>query len=285
MSEREEADWVEEHLMPTPTATYGLQGRTFLVTGGSRGLGYAVARVLAADGAAVAICGRDTQSLDRASSELQKDFNAEVITGALDILAPDELEDFTRHAGLALGGLDGVVANIGGKRGGGLLDSTREDWQTTWELNGGHAVRTVRSALDSLRPGSSVVIVSSISGWKPRFPAQYGAAKASEIYLAGALSQELAPYRTRVNTVSPGSILLPGKSWDRLRQRDPETYAAYAERNPSGRLLNADEVAQVVAFLLSPASRAVNGAHIPADGGQPQAGLGAPLSKLGGEPG
>lgn len=102
----------------------------------------------------------------------------------------------------------------------------------------------------------------------------YGAAKASEIYLAGALCQELAPYGVRVNTVSPGSILLPGKSWDRLRLRDPETYEAYAERNPNGRLLHAEEVAQVIAFLLSPASAAVNGAHIPVDGGQPQAGLG-----------
>ncbi|MFE7108854.1 SDR family NAD(P)-dependent oxidoreductase [Streptomyces sp. NPDC057575] len=135
----------------------------------------------------------------------------------------------------------------------------------------GHAVR---SALDSLRPGGSVVIVASISGWKPRFPAQYGAAKASEVYLTGALCQELAPYEVRVNTVSPGSILLEGKSWDRLRRRDPATYEAYAERNPNGRLLNADEVAQVIAFLLSPASGAVNGAHIPVDGGQPQAGLG-----------
>ncbi|MEV0490529.1 SDR family oxidoreductase [Streptomyces atratus] len=137
--------------------------------------------------------------------------SAQVVAGSVDVLAPDELEDFTRHAGSVLGGLDGLVANIGGKRGGGLLDSTREDWQATWDLNGGHAVRTVRSAPDSLRPGSSVVIVASISGWKPRFPAQYGAAKASEIYLAGALCQDLAPYGIRVNTVSPGSG--PAGAW------------------------------------------------------------------------
>ncbi|MFB7549808.1 SDR family NAD(P)-dependent oxidoreductase [Streptomyces sp. NPDC056154] len=271
MEEREESD---ERLTAAPAVTYGLRGKSFLVTGGSRGLGYAVTRRLAAEGASIAMCGRDADTLARTSCELRTDFDAQVVTGAVDILAPDELEDFTRQAGRELGGLDGLVANIGGKRGGGLLDSTREDWQTTWELNGGHAVRTVRAALDSLRPGGSVVIVASISGWKPRFPAQYGAAKASEIYLAGALCQELAPYRVRVNTVSPGSILLPGKSWDRLRRRDPATYKAYAGRNPNGRLLNADEVARVIAFLLSPASVAVNGAHIPVDGGQPQAGLG-----------
>jgi 3-oxoacyl-[acyl-carrier protein] reductase len=270
MDQREEA---EASAVAAPAVAYGLRGKSFLVTGGSRGLGYAVARLLAAEGASVAICGRDPDTLAQASSELRKDFDAQVVAGSVDVLKPDELEDFTRHAGSVLGGLDGLVANIGGKRGGGLLDSTREDWQATWDLNGGHVVRTVRSALDSLRPGSSVVIIASISGWKPRFPAQYGAAKASEIYLAGALCQELAPYGVRVNTVSPGSILLPGKSWDRLRQRDPEAYEAYAERNPSGRLLNAEEVARVVTFLLSPASGAVNGAHIPVDGGQPQAGL------------
>ncbi|MER5715004.1 SDR family oxidoreductase [Streptomyces sp. NPDC002132] len=276
--QREEA---MESAATAPDVTYGLRGRSFLVTGGSKGLGYATARLLAAEGASLAICGRDPDSLARVSSELREDFDARVVTGSVDVLAPDELEDFTRQAGSELRGLDGLVANIGGKRGGGLLDSTRDDWQVTWELNGGHAVRTVRSALESLRPGSSVVIVASISGWKPRFPAQYGAAKASEIYLAGALCQELAPYGVRVNTVSPGSILLPGKSWDRLRRRDPEAYEAYAKRNPAARLLNAEEVARVIAFLLSPASGAVNGAHIPVDGGQPQAGLGTPPDRRG----
>ncbi|MFE2374136.1 SDR family NAD(P)-dependent oxidoreductase [Streptomyces sp. NPDC059398] len=271
MEEREEP---AGNAAAVPAVTYGLSGRSILVTGGSRGLGYAIARLLAAEGASLAICGRDPGTLDQVSSELDRDFGAPVVTGCVDVLAHGELEDFTRRAGSELGGLDGLVANIGGKRGGGVLDSTREDWQDTWELNGGHAVRTVRAALGCLRPGSSVVMVASISGWKPRFPAQYGAAKASEIYLAGALCQELAPYGVRVNTVSPGSILLPGKSWDRLSRRDPETYAAYAERNPSGRLLEADEVARVIGFLLSPAAGAVNGAHIPVDGGQPQAGLG-----------
>ncbi|MER6153190.1 SDR family NAD(P)-dependent oxidoreductase [Streptomyces hirsutus] len=257
-----------------PAVTYGLRGRTFLVTGGSRGLGLAVAHLLAAEGASVAVCGRDAEQLARAAAELEREGAARVLTGAVDVLAPDALEDFTGEAGRAFGGLDGLVANVGGKRGGGLLDSTREDWQTTWELNGGHAVRAVRAGLPHFRPGSSAVLVSSISGWKPRFPAQYGAAKSAEIYLAGALCQELAPHRVRVNTVSPGSILLPGKSWDRLRLRDPQAYAAYAERNPSGRLLHAEEVARVIVFLLSPASGAVNGAHVPVDGGQPQAGLG-----------
>ncbi|MFF8638761.1 SDR family NAD(P)-dependent oxidoreductase [Streptomyces pilosus] len=257
-----------------PAVTYGLRGRTCLVTGGSRGLGFAVARLLAAEGASIALCGRDGERLASASAELEREGATRVMTGTLDVLAPDELEDFTDEVGQAFAGLDGLVANVGGKRGGGLLESTREDWQTTWELNGGHAVRAVRAGLPHFRAGSSVVLVSSISGWKPRFPAQYGAAKSAEIYLAGALCQELAPQRVRVNTVSPGSILLPGKSWDRLRRRDPQAYQAYAERNPSGRLLNAEEVARVIAFLLSPASGAVNGAHVPVDGGQPQAGLG-----------
>ena len=234
-----------------PSVSYGLQGRKFVVTGGSRGLGFATARLLAAEGASVAICGRDTARLERAAAELEQEYEAQVFTATVDVLATDELENFTDEAGRVFAGLDGLVANVGGKRGAGLLDSTREDWQTTWELNGGHAVRAVRAALPHLRAGGSVVLVSSISGWKPRFPAQYGAAKAAEIYLAGALCQELAPQQVRVNTVSPGSILLPGKSWDRLRLRDPAAFAAYAERNPSGRLLNAEEVARVIAFLLS----------------------------------
>jgi 3-oxoacyl-[acyl-carrier protein] reductase len=134
-----------------------------------------------------------------------------------------------------------------------------------------HAVRAIRAAVPHRRGrgGGSVVTIASISGWKPGPRAQYGAAKAAEIFLAGALAWELGPDRIRVNTVSPGSTLFPGGGWERFRATQPEQFAAFERREfPWGRLGIAEEIADVVTFLLSERANWINGANIPVDGAQ-----------------
>ena len=119
------------------------------------------------------------------------------------------------------------------------------------------------------RGGGSVVTISSISGWKPAPRAQYGAAKAGEIFLAGALALELGPKRIRVNTVSPGSIMFPGGGWAARREREPEAFGAFESRElPWGRLGTPEEIADVVTFVLSERASWVNGANIAVDGAQ-----------------
>ena len=114
-----------------------------------------------------------------------------------------------------------------------------------------------------------MVTIASISGWKPGPRAQYGAAKAGEIFLAGALAWELAPERIRVNTVSPGSTLFPGGGWERFRDANPKRFAEFERREfPWGRLGRAEEIADVVAFVLSERASWINGANIPVDGAQ-----------------
>jgi 3-oxoacyl-[acyl-carrier protein] reductase len=137
-------------------------------------------------------------------------------------------------------------------------------------------VRAARAAVPHLRArgGGCIIIISSISGWKPAPFAQYGSAKAAEIFLSGALAQELAPYRIRANTVCPGSILFPGGGWARRQQSDPEGFGKFArEEFPFGRLGTAEEVARVIVFVASPAGNWINGAMIPVDGGQQQPGM------------
>jgi len=169
------------------------------------------------------------------------------------------------------GGHELVVADVGGSSGRGLLASTPADWLRTFDLNLFHAVRLIRAAVPHLSAagGGSAVIISSISGSKRAPTAQYGAAKAAEIFLAGALALELAPHKIRVNTVSPGSILFGGGGWERFRTDNPERFAEFEQREfPWHRLGTPDEVADVVAFVLSDRAAWINGANIPVDGGQ-----------------
>lgn len=248
-----------------------LNNKIALVTGGSRGIGRSIALRLAEEGCRVAICGRSPAHLKRTLSDLQG-LGVPASTTTADVTQPGEVERFVEESAVNLGGVDLLVANVGGSVGGGLLTATAEDWQKTFDLNVFNAVRAIQSAVPHmhLRGGGSVLIISSISGWKPtRNNAQYATAKAAEIHLAPVLAQELAAYRIRVNTLSPGSVMVADGGWDQFRTEHPETFAQFETHEfPWGRLANPEEIADVAVFLLSERSRWVNGANIPVDGAQ-----------------
>ena len=255
-----------------------LAGRAALITGGSAGLGRAMALALAGEGCHVAIAARTRARLDATVAELSG-LGVEAIGIACDVTQPDQIQSAVEEAATELGRLDIVIANTGGQQRPGLLESTDADWQFTLDINLLHAVRLIRAAVPRLAESGAgaVLITASITGARVQVPAQYGTAKAAQIYLAAALARELAQYGIRVNAIAPGSIEFPSGSWGRRRRETPEAMERFSrEQFPFKRLGRPQEIGSVAAFLCSPRSSWISGECVVVDGGQFNAGMWSP---------
>ena len=249
-----------------------LEGKVVIVTGASRGIGKAIATSLAAEGANLVICARGKEKLDEAAEALRKQ-GASVHAIALDITDPDAGERLVAAATDTFGGVDGLVGNAGGNRRKPVLDTSDSDWQDIIELNLMSHIRCGKAAAQAMkaRGGGSLVFVSSIFGREAGGAGLsiYNTTKSALISMAKIMAIELAPEGIRVNTVAPGSIRFPGGSWDRRCIEDPDGMAVFIEQNlPLGRFGKAEEVADVVAFLVSQRASLITGACITVDGSQ-----------------
>src|SRR6202045_313001 len=190
-----------------------------LVTGSTRGIGLASAKAFAAEGFRLVPSARSIEQLTEAETGLR---GLSVVSRVADVSQPEEAESLVQAAVTAFGGIDILVNNVGGGGGGArIADSTDDDWRGAIERNLIQTVRMMRLGLPPMkgRTGASVINVASISGWSPQLAmsGQYGAAKAALIFDTERWALEFVPHGIRVNTVSPGSILVEGNGLDRYR--------------------------------------------------------------------
>jgi 3-oxoacyl-[acyl-carrier protein] reductase len=254
----------------------GLKGKTVLVTGGSKGIGRATARAMAAEGARVMICSRSGPALEEAAGSIRRETGQAVETVAADLSRLEGVESAAATAVRRLGRLDILVNNAGAIKGGDFLTIPDEEWMTGWSLKLLGYVRMARTVLPQMRAQGGGRIVNVV-GMAARNPATTymmgGAANAALINFTKALADVGAPSNILVTAVSPGPVKTD--RWDSLQRqqaaaagKDLETFEKEQSRNfPLGRIALPEEVADLVCFLASDRASFLTGIAITIDGG------------------
>ena len=247
----------------------GLTGKVALVTGSSRGIGRGIATRLTEEGADVVFCARGEEALEEAVAATAGPGRAHGVVA--DVTTSTERPRSSEAAVATFGGLDVVVANVGGSGARSFDGMDGDDLEAVLGKNLFSALHVSRAALPAIRArgGGVIALIASIWGREAGGGPGYNVAKAAEISLAKAMAPDLAKDGIRVFSVAPGSTLFPGGSWERRVRDDPEGMAAFVERElPWGRFGTVDEIADVVAFLVSPRASWVVGTCVVVDGGQ-----------------
>lgn len=248
-----------------------LAGKTVLISGGGSGMGKATAYLAAKLGAQVAICGRNEEKLETTVKLVKDEIGSDILALGTNIRDAEAVEAMIGKVHDHFGGLDTLVNNAGGQFPQDAIDFSRKGWLAVIDtnLNGTWWMmqEAARRWREDGKPGNVVNIVANVERGMPQ-AAHTCAARAGVIYLSKTLATEWAQWNIRVNCIGPGVIETEG-----FRMYPEEALARFHKANPMKERGNAWDVAEMIAYLASPAARFINGDLIILDGGQAQWGV------------
>jgi 3-oxoacyl-[acyl-carrier protein] reductase len=241
-----------------------LKGANALVTGGTKGIGRAIAERLSDEGCNVSICARNADEVNATVAAL----SAKGVTAfgqSVDVGDGESLKAWIDASAEALGGIDCVVSNVSGGNAPG-----EDGWRANFEHDVLGTVRLVEGATPHLEASdnASIIMISSTAALEKFIGASaYNAMKGAMIQYSGALAQDVGPKGIRVNSICPGPIFIEGGAWDNIKQHMTPFYEATLADIPLGRMGKAEEVAAQVALLASPRGGFTTGTNVVIDGG------------------
>ncbi|OIK13698.1 short-chain dehydrogenase [Bacillus sp. MUM 116] len=244
-----------------------LQNKNILITGGSKGIGKAIATEFLSEGANVAITARGLAALEKTKEEL----GGKISIFQADLTNADEriklIHDFIEQFGT----IDVLINNAGGSNGSKATETEMDLFYQAMELNYFSAVHLSKLAVEYMKQQSSgsIIHITSIYGRESGGKVTYNNAKSALISFTKSLADEVITYGIRVNSIAPGSILHETGNWQKRLEADPEGIKEFVKKEiPAGRFGSTKEIANVVAFLASEKASWIVGASINVDGGQ-----------------
>jgi NAD(P)-dependent dehydrogenase (short-subunit alcohol dehydrogenase family) len=255
----------------------GLKGKTAVITGGSVGIGLAIARGLAAEGVHLALCARNGERLAEVAQGIRQAFGVQVLASTADVSKAEDVDRFAAEIEQVFGGVDILINNAGTGSEETVLAAPDERWQYYWDLHVMAAVRLARALAPGMKERGGGVILHNASicasqplGYEPI----YNTTKAALVMFSKCLSNELIPFNIRVNTVNPGLVMTP--DWQKtakiLTQGKDISWEEYLDKiakdnAPIGRFGSPEEIADLFVFLCSERASYCVGSTYYIDGG------------------